>query len=148
MKEGEELELIKTFRGRLEELFRLCDDVAREEGAHLNLDTVVQNPFSAQMSSGWRKEKLPTATLDRAGVEIKITPSEISSNFTSEYYGRVSVDRKLLGAGRLDSPSCWTALNNSDDPLWYDGAVGNRKTPVDKRLIKSWLYHSGPRPIC
>ena len=63
----------------------------------------------------------------------------------------VSVGRKLLGAGRLDSPSCRTDLDDAGDPQWYAGVVRNNLKLVDADMIavlagpKADLRRSGKR---
>jgi hypothetical protein len=42
------------------------------------------------------------------------------------HYATLSVGRKLLGAGRVDSPSCWTDFDDAGDQQWYAGAILNK----------------------
>ena len=140
------METVDVFRERLNSLYTLCTQVAAQHGAHTERDVVVQEPFNAQMSTGGTTE-LPLLQMVSGRIEVSLHPSEISSDMEGGYYALLSVGRKLLGAGRLDSPSCWTDIDNANDPGWYAGAVRNTSKPVDADMIASWLHHSGPTPI-
>ena len=111
------LERVTVFRERLTSLYMLCAQVATQQGAGTERDVVVQEPFDARMSTGATAE-LPVMRLRKGSVEVSLHPAEIRSDMQGGYFAAVSVGRKLLGAGRLDSPSCWTDLDNTEDPLW------------------------------
>jgi hypothetical protein len=140
------METVNVFRERLTSLYTLCAEVAAQHGAHVDHDVVVQEPFNAQMSTGGLAE-LPLIHVTSGRVEISLHPAEITSDIHGGYCATLSVGRKLLGAGRLDSPSCWTDLDHASDQQWYAGAVRNKSKPVDADMIASWLRHGGPTPI-
>ncbi len=140
------METVNVFRERLNSLYTLCTEVAAQQGAQTERDVSVQEPFNAQMSSGGTAE-LPVLRMTRGRVEVTLHPAEISSDMQGGYYAMLSVGRKQLGAGRLDSPSCWTDVDDPGDPHWYAGAVRNKSKHVDAAMITSWLHHSGPTPL-
>lgn len=140
------IETVNVFRDRLNALYTLCAQVAAQQDAQTERDVVEQEPFNAQMSTGGTTE-LPVMRMTKGRVEVLLHPAEISSDMEGAYYATLSVGRKLLGAGRLDSPSCWTDLDDPADPQWYSGAARNKSKPVDANIIASWLHHSGPTPI-
>jgi hypothetical protein len=140
--------LVSRFRPRLASLFSLCVEVAKEEKASFEQQSSIQNPFSAQMSDGSRREPLPRLTMQKGDIRVSIAPTEISQDVTTgKHSAEVSVGRVLVGRGRLDSPSCWVDLSEAEDRTWYVGARWERSTPVDREVIRQWLYHSGPPPI-
>jgi hypothetical protein len=138
-------ETVNVFRERLNALYTLCIQVAAQKGAQTDRDVSVQEPFNAQMSTDGRAE-LPVLRMTKGGVEVTLHPAEISSDMRGGYYATLSVGRKLLGAGRLDSPSCWTDVDDPADPHWYAGALRDESKPVDAAMIRSWLHHGGPTP--
>jgi hypothetical protein len=136
---------VVTFCQRLNGLYQMCQEVAAQQGAMFRPGSVVQDPFSFQMSAGGQAE-LPAARIVKGSIEVDIRPSEISMDGSGKYMAKLSVGRTMAGAGRLTSPSCWTDLDSAAD-RWYVGAVGDQSVPLEPNLIASWLQHSGPRPI-
>ena len=140
--------LVTRLRERLEQLAQTCEKVAREEAAQFETSVCEQVPFSAQQIAGEGiPVTLPVTTMRKQNVKVEIRPSEIGQDANGKHRARLFVDRTWPGAGRLDSPECWTDVENPDDANWYVGAAGNKSRPVDAAIIKGWLYHSGPRPI-
>lgn len=135
--------LVRSFRERLNSLYLLCAQVAEQQGAQTESDYSSQEPFAAQMSTGGTAE-LPVMRITKDKVEVTLRPGDINSDLQGGYYATLSVDRKLLGASRLNSPRCWTDVNDPADPHWYAGVVPNKSTQVDAAMITSWLHHSGP----
>jgi hypothetical protein len=140
------MERVDSFRERLHSLYALCDQVAAQQGTQAARDVAEHEPFGAQMSTGGTTE-LPLMRMVSGRVEVSLRPSEITSDMEGRYYAMLSVERRLRGAGRIDSPSCWTDLEDMGDSRWYAGAAGNKTTPVDAARIASWLRHSGPTPL-
>ena len=140
--------LISEFIARLEQLIQMCESVAREEQAKFEKGQSQQVPFSTlMMADGSSATSLPTATLRKVNVEVKIRPLEISQGADGKYYATLMIVRSWPGAGMLDSPACWTELEQRQDMNWYVGAVGEKGQPVNRGLVRQWLHHSGPRPI-
>ena len=141
-------DLISELITRLELLIQICEGVAREEGARFEKGQSQQVPFSAQMiADGSSAASLPTSTIRKANVEVKIRPLEITQAADGKHYATLMVVRSWPGAGMLDSPACWTDLEQRQDINWYVGAVGDKRQPVNQGLVGQWLQHSGPRPI-
>ena len=140
-------ERVNAFRERINSLFVLCSEVAAQNGARAEQGMSVQEPFSAQMSTGGTTA-LPTMKIVSVAVEVLLRPSEISADSRGWYYAKLSVGRVLHGGGRLTSPGCWTDLDNPDDHAWYAGAAADRSKPVDAAMIALWLRHAGPKPLC
>jgi len=140
------MEQVDSFRKRLNSLYDLCADVAAENGARIERSQTIQEPFSAQMSTGATAE-LPAMRMVKDRVEVSLRPSEITADPSGWYYAKLSVGRLMTGAGRLTSPSCWTDLDNPADTGWYAGAAGDKSRPVDASTIASWLHHTGPTPL-
>jgi len=140
-------DLVAEFCKRLEQVIAICADVAKEEKATFRKSEHRQIPFSAPMIAEGVEVPLPTATIRKGNVEVDIRPSEISQDASGKHHGGLFVDRKWVGLGRLDSPACWTGVEEEQDTNWYVGPTGNKSQVVDRVLIRGWLYHSGPRPI-
>ena len=139
-------EMVNVFRERLKTLYMLCAEVAAQLGAQTERDAVVKEPFNSQMSAGGTAE-LPILRMTKGRVEVTLHPAEISSDMQGGFYATLSAVRKLLGAGRLDSPSCWTDFDGLGDPHWYSGAVRNKSKPVDAAMVASWLHQGEPTPL-
>lgn len=99
------METVNVFCERLISLYTHCG--GRRTTRCVEKDVVVQEPFSAQMSTSGLAE-LSLIRVASGRVEISPHPAEITSDIHGGYYATLSVGRKLLGAGRFDSPSCWT----------------------------------------
>lgn len=93
------------------------------------------------------KVSLPTATMRKENIEVDIRPAEVSQDASGKHYGGLFVLQKWVSAGTLDSPACWTGIEEKQDTNWYVGATGDKNQLVDRVLIRGWLYHKGPRPI-
>jgi len=139
-------EMVNVFRERLKTLYMLCAEVAAQLGAQTERDAVVQEPFNAQMSTGGTAE-LPILRMSKGRFEVTLHPAEISSDMQGGFYATLSVGRKLLGAGRLDSPFCWTDFDDTADPHWYSGTVRDKSKPVSAAMVASWLHQSEPTPL-
>jgi len=139
-------DIATVLQQRLQDLFAKCIQVADQNGAVTKQGTVTQEVFDAQMSSGGRTT-LPLLEMLKGPISVELRFSEVSVNQAGRHYARLSVGRKMSDAGRLDSPTCWTDLENRDDAQWYVGAVGDTRTPIDRTLIASWLHHRGPPPV-
>ncbi len=136
---------VSVFRDRLVSVYAFCERVAAEQHAQIVRDVVQRQPYDAQMSTGFVTE-LPVLTMTKDRVEVSLHPAGISSDMQGHRYALLSVDRKLLGSGRLSSPSCWTDLDDSTDPRWYIGAPWDRSEPVSAAVVE-WLRHCGPKPL-
>jgi len=139
------LQPVSVFLDRLASVYAFCERIAKEQHAQSVRDVIRQEPFSAQMSTGF-VSPMPLLTITKDHVQISLRPAGISSDMEGRLYALLSVERKLLGSGRLSSPSCWTDLDNSADTGWYIGAPWDRSQPVSAVVVE-WLHHRGPTPI-
>lgn len=140
--------LISAFRARIEGLLGACAQVCAAEGADFRRFEVTQSPFSMQMLvDGGVAVSLPCARMTRANVQAEVRPSQIRQDIQGRHHGGLKVNRAWINAGRLDSPACWTDLDDANDSKWYVGAEGDKSIQVSHDLIRGWLHYSGPRPI-
>jgi len=144
---GRSDDLVAEFRKRLEQLISVCEEVALEESAEFERYECQRIPFCAQMIAEGLKVSLPAARTRKENIEADIRPAEITQDVGGKHHGALFVARKWVGAGRLDSPACWTGIEESGDTNWYAGATGDKGQAVDREVIRGWLYHKGPRPI-
>lgn len=115
-------------RSRLSELFSLCRGTARGIGAEAAFDL-----YEGEL------------TLETGRVKVVVRFSESGQTPDGRHHARASVSRTFRGA-QIDSPSCWTDLDNTSDDSWWIGAVGDKSRPVDDASVRSWLEYSGPPP--
>lgn len=141
-------DLVAKFCTRLKQLYHTCSDVAQEEGASFQEGVSSQIPFNKKLAVGEITASLPTVIMCKGNVQVQIQPKEIcQDHHTGKHYADLSVHRVIVGQGHPTSPTCWTDLENPDDPAWYADPAWQKNTLVNRELIKTWLYSSGPPPI-
>lgn len=139
-------QLAIRLKARLSSLYAVCKEVAEKRGAHYSEDSHRQELFCQQMSTGLQDD-LPRIRLVGDRVTVEVVPVEICSNHEGKTHASLDVRRTLTAGGRINSASCWTDLDSSNDEHWYSGNISAKDSPLDASTVGRWLDHSGPPPL-